>query len=141
MPGEFSSVRAACAGAGLIHLPTRLDALKREWAGASGAERETFLDWLKGAGGSASTISAPSSVPLVLVGSDGLLLSQVVERIQAVMARRGFFGPGRSNTGPIMAAMGLKPLDGRLGTALAGRWKPNEEFLDRLRRWLVTAEK
>lgn len=140
LAGRFASVRAACAEAGLIRLPSRLDALKREWARASAAERETFLDWLKGTGSSASTISPPLSVPLILAGSDGRLLPQVVERIQAAMAQRGLRGPRRSNTGPIMTAMGLKPLDGRLGMALAGRWKPNEEFLDRLRQWLVAAE-
>jgi hypothetical protein len=45
--GKFVSVREAAAAAGLIHLPSRLDALKREWRGASGAQHVEFLKWLK----------------------------------------------------------------------------------------------
>jgi hypothetical protein len=41
------SVRAASAKARLIHLPTRLDALKREWKGASDAQRRDFVIWIK----------------------------------------------------------------------------------------------
>jgi hypothetical protein len=41
------SVRAASAKAGLIHLPTRLDALKREWKKADRVEQRRFVIWAK----------------------------------------------------------------------------------------------
>src|SRR5262245_3658058 len=45
-PGGLS-VRQANAKAGLIHLPTRLDALKRDWKRASEAQQVEFVRWLK----------------------------------------------------------------------------------------------
>lgn len=40
-PGKkYKTVRQAAAAAGLIHLPTRLDALKREWKKASRASAD-----------------------------------------------------------------------------------------------------
>ena len=45
--GRIKSVRAAAAKAGLIHLPTRLDALKREWKKATQAEQHEFILWAK----------------------------------------------------------------------------------------------
>jgi len=44
--GRIKSISAASAKAGLIHLPTRLQALKREWKGASDAQRFEFIKWL-----------------------------------------------------------------------------------------------
>ena len=40
------SVRAASAKAGLIHLPTRLDALKREWKKAPRIHQSQFAKWV-----------------------------------------------------------------------------------------------
>ncbi|WP_152619651.1 hypothetical protein [Paramagnetospirillum magnetotacticum] len=53
--GKHTSVRAACAAAGLIHLPNRLDALKREWRKADAVERDEFLAF------AGITVAAPLS--------------------------------------------------------------------------------
>jgi hypothetical protein len=134
LAGAIPSVRAACAEAGLIRLPSRLDALKREWARASVAERETFLAWLKGVG---SSSGLSRSLPASLVGSDGHLHPGVVERIGAILAKSS---PGRSQHGRIISAMGYARSSTKLSNALMRRGKPTEEFLQRLRNWLYSAE-
>jgi hypothetical protein len=70
LAGKFSSVRQAAAAAGLIHLPTRVDALKREWTRATIAERREFRDWLLGK-------ARRPSPPLAIVDADRRLLKDV----------------------------------------------------------------
>jgi len=48
--GKFKSVRQAAAFAGLIRLPTRVDALKRAWKRATPAQRRGFLTWVRTSG-------------------------------------------------------------------------------------------
>lgn len=135
--GAIPSVRAACAEAGLIRLPSRLDALKREWARASSSERAAFVAWVKGMLPPRPTVV---SLPVVLTGPDGTLLPEVIDRIKAIMARPGPFGPGRAPHGRIMSAMGYARSSTRLANALDRRGKPDGDFLDRLRAWMVAAE-
>ena len=68
--GRYRSVRQAAAAAALIHLPTRLQNLKREWNRASSAERREFVTWVK------STLrSAPPSGKFTAT-ADGKLVGQ-----------------------------------------------------------------
>lgn len=140
LAGEFTSVRAACAAAGLKPLPTRLDALKREWTKASPAEHDEFLRWL----GITSPVPATGRIPLPvsLVGPDGDLLDEVAERIKTIMKKLGLPRPGKSPAGhsSIMTAMGYSPCNPRLANALNHRGKPEQDFLDRLRKWIIEAE-
>lgn len=87
----------------MIRLPSRLDALKREWARASSAERAAFVAWAKGMLSPRPTVV---SLPVVLTGPDGTLLPEVIDRIKAIMAKPGPFGPRRVPHGRIMSAMG-----------------------------------
>jgi hypothetical protein len=89
---RYSSVRQAAAAAGLIHLPTRIDALKREWRMAKGPEQTEFLKWLEAEYGlivSARAPTIPTTVPAKLVGSDGLLLPEVVHMVEATREMLG----------------------------------------------------
>lgn len=138
LAGEFTSVRAASAAAGLIRLPTRLDALKREWAKASPAERAEFVSWAEGR---LPPRPAGSPLPGSLIGPDGFLLPEVIDRIEAIMVTPGPFGPGKSQHGRIMSAMGYQRSSTRLANALLRRGKPDSDFLDRLRAWIAAAEK
>lgn len=54
--GKIASVRQACAEAELIHLPNRVDALKREWKGATHSQQVAIL-WCDAAATYSSTIS------------------------------------------------------------------------------------
>lgn len=137
LAGEVTSVRAACAEAGLIRLPTRADALKREWAKASPAERAEFIAWARSL---LPPRSAASSLPVVLIGTDGCLLPEVIDRIKAIMATPGPFGPGPAPHGRIMSAMGYARSSTNLTNALHHRGKPRQEFLERLRAWIIVAK-
>ena len=118
------TVRKACIHAGLISPPSRLVALKREWNGASVAERKEFVLWARGV--------RPSSSPASLLGGDGYLSGATIKRIRRVMVATG------QKSGDVMYEMGLKRLDPRLGFALQREWKPGNEFLAKLTRWLAT---
>jgi hypothetical protein len=117
------SVRAACIEAGLIRQPSRLDALKRSWKGASPADRRGFVDWLKSGG-------AKTVMPGILVDPDGYLRATIIKRIHDVMKAQ------RIKSGDVMVSMDYKKLDPRLGLAMARRWKPEMGFLVRLAAFL-----
>src|ERR1700730_17181594 len=57
--GKFKSVRQAAAAAKLIHLPTRVDALKREWKRSSTREKNEFVAWTKGLKAASAAPSMP----------------------------------------------------------------------------------
>ena len=67
--GKFVSVREAAAAAGLIRLPSRVDALKREWKKANNAQHVEFLKWLKA--GALKRVGRP------IADADGRLRSDV----------------------------------------------------------------
>lgn len=84
--GAIPSVRAACAEARLIHLPSPLDALKRERARTSSAERAAFVAWAKGMLPPRPTVV---SFPIVLTDPDGTPLPEVIDRSKVIIARPG----------------------------------------------------
>src|SRR5919199_2853675 len=76
--GQIKSVRQACARAGLIRLPGRLDGLKREWKAATERERSAFLEWTrsqspKGDFAGGGKLSGALGSAKALVGADGHL--------------------------------------------------------------------
>jgi hypothetical protein len=125
--GKIASVRQACAEAGLIHLPSRVDALMREWRAASDKERKEFVKRAKaaGLGGTTKPVFAEP-----LTGADGKLTSKAVGEIKTARLARGL------KVGGVSKAMGYKPLDPRLGFALARHWEPTADFVHALERWL-----
>lgn len=120
---HIPSVRAACIEARLIRQPSRLDALKRSWKGASPMDRRAFADWLRSGG-------ARTVTPSNLVEPGGHLSAASIKRINNVMKFT------RIKSGDVMARMGYKKLDSRLGSAIARRWKPKMAFLVRLAAFL-----
>jgi hypothetical protein len=123
---KIKSVRQACAEAGLIHLPSRVDALMREWRAASNGERNEFVKRAKAAGG--ATPKPVLAVPLT--GTDGRLTSTAVKDITAARLARGL------KVGGVSKALGYNPLDPRLGFALRRRWVPTPDFFHALEKWL-----
>ncbi len=121
--GEITSVRAGRIEAGLIHLPTRLDALKREWKRASPKERRDFLDLVTGK-------TPLGAAPVDLTDKDGFLTVNVIKQIDETM------NTGRKWKGDLSEKLGYKRVDPRLGWAMARRSKPKAEFLKRLGRLL-----
>src|SRR5665647_2171436 len=67
--GKYSSVREATAAAGLIRLPSRVDAMKREWKKATNAQQVEFVKWLKA--------SLPKRATKAIADADGRLRSDV----------------------------------------------------------------
>jgi hypothetical protein len=123
--GRFPSVRQAAAAAGLIHLPTRVDALKREWKRAGTAERLEFVKWLKAAG----PTKAPRSLPIV--DHDNRLRSDVAKFL-ADWVRTHRARPGR-----IMKEMGFKVFDWTLAHAIGYGAPLRQEVVDKLGPWLI----
>jgi hypothetical protein len=106
--GKFTSVRqaAAAAAAGLIHLPTRVDALKREWKRATTAEKNEFVAWTKGR----KAASAAPSTPII--DAAGHLKPAVIRFIW------GWTSDKRITPGTIMKEIGFSNFDYTLSHAL-----------------------
>lgn len=117
------SVRAASAKAGLIHLPSRLDALKREWRGASGAQRVEFIKWLKA--GALKRVGRP------IADADGRLRSDV----RAFLSH--WVTSNRSNPGRIMKEIGFSVFDYTLASALSGKTTLRPAVIPKLGDWLI----
>ena len=127
MAGRIPSTRQAAAQAGLIHLPTRLSAMKKDWKKATTAERRRFLEWLKS--GSAPGVG-PRRKAAPLLDSDGYLSRAVADR---VLLQRAKLGLGKNAT---YVDMGLKAFDYRINGVLDRRRKPPPEILEAFRKWL-----
>ena len=122
--GRYRSVRQAAAAAGLIHLPTRLQNLKREWNRASSAERREFVTWLK------STLRSALPSGKVVATPDGKLISRARAFLLDWLRRNGA-RPGR-----IMKAIGFSNYDSRLAQALDSGKPLPKDVLDPLSRWM-----
>jgi hypothetical protein len=104
--GKFTSVRQAAAAAGLIHLPTRVDALKREWKRATTAEKNQFVAWTKGRKAASVAPSTP------IVGAAGHLKPDVIRFINEWTRDK------RIKPGKIMKEIGFSNFDYTLSHAL-----------------------
>jgi hypothetical protein len=104
--GKFKSVRQAAAAAGLIHLPTRVDALKREWKRATTREKNEFVAWTKGR----KATSAAPSMPIIDTAGH---LKPAVIRFISDWTRDKRITPGK-----IMKEMGFSNFDYTLSHAL-----------------------
>jgi len=123
--GRFKSVRQAAAFAGLIHLPTRVDALKREWKRATTREKNEFVAWTKGPKGASVAPSMP------IIDAAGHLKPAVIRFI------RGWTSDKRITPGRIMKEMGFKNFDYTLSHALRRGAPIRFAVIAPLERWLV----
>lgn len=123
--GRIKSVRQAAATAGLIHLPGRVTALKREWKRASPRQRKQFLEWVRSSGvGLKPTASA-------IVDSSGRLKPRVVTVLMD-WTKQNRVTPGR-----IMKDMGFSNFDYRLAQALKGTTGLPRDVADKLAQWMA----
>jgi hypothetical protein len=116
------SVRAASAKAGLIHLPTRLDALKREWKGASKSQRDDFVIWLRS--------GAYRWVGLAIADSEGRLRRDVSDFLLRWVARKGL-RPAR-----VMKEIGFSGYDPTFSAAISSDGPLRAEVIPKLAVWL-----
>jgi hypothetical protein len=126
--GGFKSVRQAAAAAALIHLPTRLDALKREWKRAGARERGDFVVWIKSRGSTAAT------VPVVrpsIIDTTGHLKPPVVKFIKDWTSAK------RVTPGRIMQEIGFSNFDYTLSHALRLGAPIRPEVIVPLKDWLI----
>ncbi|WP_152619649.1 hypothetical protein [Paramagnetospirillum magnetotacticum] len=164
--GTYTSVRAACAAAGLIQLPNRLDALKREWRKADAVERDGFRVFLEAEFGMTivplppPTTSAPSHssggrsvapppspasaiTPKPSVStSDGKLTIDGKKRIIAMMNAKGYVKKGGAlKTAPLMRALGVSNvLDTSIGRAISRSTHLEPEIIIALDEFLALHE-
>jgi hypothetical protein len=120
--GELS-VRAASAAAGLIHLPSRVDALKREWRKATGAQRAEFIEW------TAATASTSATRPIS--DRDGHLRSDVKVFLSDRLKRFGWT-PGR-----LLKEIGFRRGDWTLSSAILNGTTLRAEVIPKLAEWLA----
>jgi hypothetical protein len=112
------SVRAASAKAGLIHLPTRLDALKREWKKAARSDQVEFVKWLKA--------GAWKTRVRLIADRKGRLRGDV----RAFLSR--WVATHRSRPGRIMKQMGFSGFDYTLAAAIVRRSELRAEVITKL---------
>jgi hypothetical protein len=124
--GRFKSVRQAAAAAGMIHLPTRVDALKREWKRATTSEKNQFVVWIKGA---KATPTASASIPII--DAAGHLKPAVILFIN------GWTKDKRIKPGRIMKEMGFSNFDYTLSHALRRGAPIRPAAIPPLESWLV----
>jgi hypothetical protein len=124
--GRIPSVRAAAAKAGLIRLPNRVDALKRDWTKSSKAERLEFIKFVKAAASSKRPVSVE------LVDADGFLLRTTIDRIDYIMRTRGL------KMGMVMREMGLPALSSALAFARYRSSRPRPYLRNALSAWLIS---
>jgi hypothetical protein len=129
LAGRYPSVRSAAIDVGLIKKPTRFDALKRNWAAATAAEKGQFSGWLR----AEVAKSAARRKPLpAITDARGVLRTDVVDYLKKWTRER------RVRPGHIMNQMGFKNFDARLAEAMNRPHPLADEVVDRLKPWLAT---
>jgi hypothetical protein len=123
--GKLKSVREAAIKAGLVKNPTRVDALKREWKGATLSERREFVVWIK-----ASIARSSSKTRVPIVTATGRLAPSVASFLSGWLESR------KVRAGQIMKQMGFSNFDYRLSEAIGGAPISNE-IVPALTRWLA----
>lgn len=122
--GRIKTVRQAAAQAGLIHLPTRADALIREWKKATPAERERFRDWL-----SKSRVGLTKARQAT--DASGILKPTAVSYIEGWLRTNG------RTPGQIMKELGFSNYDYRLAQSLNRKIPLPADVRSRLQPWLT----
>jgi hypothetical protein len=133
---KYTSVNAAAAAAGLIRLPTRLDALKRAWKKSSVKEQVEFLKWVRSRLPRRTALppaTAPASAPASSAMADPRVrLKAEVRRFLADWLSRTKSRPAR-----IMKEMGLSRHDVTLNNAILRNEPVRKHIAGRLVSWLA----
>ena len=164
MAKEILSVRSARAEAGLIRLPTRLDAMKREWNGATTAERAAFLRFLEGESGisiiptkpipaksekgapEVPVVASRPTVPISIADGDRCLTPSGKTRLLAVMLRLGLYRKRMSKgtfdikSGAMMREFGFDASDPSLSRAIRWGSQLAPGLISKLDEWLAKHE-
>ena len=127
--GKFKSVRQASAEAGLVHLPTRFDALKREWKRGTHSQRTKFINWLKATRYGLAPVPPLAPRPAI-ADSAGILLLPVVVFL------KNWIDCYNTTPGRIMKVMGFPNNDTRLSQSLGRRVGLPADILSALAVWL-----
>jgi hypothetical protein len=117
------SVRAASAKAKLIRLPTRLDALKRDWKRATPSELAELAKWARP--------RLPKRVRKPIADSSGRLRPEVRDFLSNWLETYG------SRAGRIMKVMGFRAFDWRLAHAIDDGGVLPQEVIDKLQPWMI----
>jgi hypothetical protein len=125
--GTIKSVRKAAIKARLIKMPSRLDALKREWKRATTSQRVAFLTWIKT---SRTGPKAKTKIKPAIVDAEGRLRPHVKLGLQ------NWCKINHSKISQITSEMGLPPLDTSLSSAIERSYKLRPDMIARLERWL-----
>lgn len=130
--GRIPSVRQAALLAGLTRKPSPLNGLKREWKKSSVADRRKFFESVRHEMGRSSK-SSPLTPPLPhpIIGPDGRLLPEIVDRVRCVMGIRSM------KMGGACTEMGLAVHDYRLPRALDRVDEVAEEVVRAIESWLL----
>ena len=127
--GKFKSVRQAAAEAKLIHLPTRFDALKREWKHGTDPQRRKFINWLKATRYGLAPLPPLAPTPAI-ADSTGILVIPVVAFL------KNWIDSYNTTAGRIMKVMGFPNYDTRLSQSLGRRVGLPSDILSALAVWL-----
>lgn len=134
--GKYSSITAAAAAAGLKRAPTPLTILKREWAKASAADRDTFLKHIGCLPPPQATkVVAPAPQPAGLIyGPDRRLTASGKQRLTKIMDRRGL------ENGDVMREIKVVATNTSMKMAIRRGTKIKQDLLDRLQDWVERNE-
>jgi len=117
------SVRAASAKAGLIHLPTRVDALKREWKKANNGQQIEFWGWVRA--------RVPKRALKPIADPDGRLRLPV----RAFLSR--WIKDHKSKPGRIAKQIGFSVFDPTFRMAIEGGHELRAEVIPELAKWMA----
>lgn len=124
--GLIPSIRAAAAKAGLIHLPTPLHVLKREWKKASRAAQADFIRWIK-----AREAASRGAAMRPIADKDGHLRPDVKKFLA------DWITTNKSKPGRIMEKIGFKRHDATLSPAIYRGHDLRQAVIPKLTDWLI----
>jgi hypothetical protein len=125
--GKYKNVSQAAVAAGLIRLPTRFGALKREWKGATPTQREAFLIWIRT---SRIGLKRVTRIKPPIADAGRYLKPDVIAVI------RKWLTANHAEISDIVKGMGLSALDGSLALALKGSYRLHKDTIVKLESWL-----
>jgi hypothetical protein len=125
--GKYKNVSQAAVAAGLIRRPTRFENLKREWKGATPAQRSAFFTWLKA---TRIGLKRATKIKPPIADAGRYLKPEVIAVI------RKWLAANHAEISDIVRDMGLSPLDGSLALALKGAYRLHKDTIAKLEIWL-----
>jgi hypothetical protein len=125
--GKIKSVRQAAVKAGLIKMPSRLDALKREWKRAAPSQKDLFLRWIKT---TRIGLKSATKIKPPIVDAERRL------RPDVRIALQNWLSTNHSKVADITTEMGFPSLDPSLSLAIRRSYKIRPDMIAKLEHWL-----